>query len=216
MVRVTINSVEYKVKSSWDEVDPDKLMVCETFKEELECLSDLPKEIIEKATDVQLWPMYTIISFIDDLEVIPVLEAVEIQDESYENMELLRKRVQQGKPWRKCLKAARVYYPDEKDSVRLIALGDHIINQLNIFLSKYEELNDNEDELSNNQILAGIETLNAFESWGVAFTLAGKDVLKLRSVFEMKAITIYEALRYNHREAKYRKKLFDLENPRKT
>ena len=213
MVRFKINGVEYEVCNEWHEVDPDKLMVTETFKEELEALSTIPKELIEKVDDMQLFPFYTVISFLDDLETIQALKAVTIEDESYEKMELLKQRVIHGKPYRKCLKAGRVYYPDEKNAVRLISLGASIIAQLEIFLNAYKELGEHEPD--NDEIIAGVDTLTAFGAWGTAYSLAGRDVLKLRAVLEMKAITVYEALRYNQRETKYMKRLHEIKYPRK-
>jgi hypothetical protein len=216
MIRVKINGIEYHIKTEWNEVDADKLMVTENFKEELEVLSDIPMDTLKQWPDLQLFPLYTSMSFIDDMEAVPYVEALDVSQASYEKMELCRKRVELGKPWRKCMKAARVYYPEEKNCLTLIGLGHSIVEQLNNFIEKYQELYAKDDEeLSNDEILAGVHTLNAFESWGTAYVLAGRDILKLQQVFDMPAIKVYEALRYNHREAKYMKKLHEIRYPKK-
>jgi hypothetical protein len=213
MVKVKINGVEYSVQTRWEEVDAVKIMVCENFREELEAMSDIPKEIINKAADVQLFPLQTLISFIYEVEEFPAIQAVNIAEESYEKLELAKTRIQTGKTYNKILKAAITYYPEEKNAVRLLSLGISIVNQIGIFLEKYQEMT--ESEHANDELAAGVEQLDAFGSWGTAFSLAGKDVLKLRGVLEMKAIVIYEALRYNFREARYTKRLFELRNPKK-
>ena len=213
MVKVSINGTEYQVKTLWEEVDADKIMVCENFKEELEAMSDIPKEIIEKANELQLFPFYTLIVFIHDVEDFPAIHDLNIAEESYEKLELTKKRIQTGKTYNKLLKAARTYYPDEKNPVRLVSLGISIVAQISLFLEKYTEMTESEHD--NDEIVAGVETLDAFGAWGTAFTLAGKDVLKLKAVLETRAIVVYEALRYNYRESKYMKRLFEIKNPKK-
>lgn len=213
MVKVKINNVEYSVQTSWDEVDPDKLMLCENFREELECLSTIPKDIIDRATDEQLFPFYTLTSFIHEIGEMPMIDTVDISQESYEKLELARERMKIGKEYNKILISARTYYPEEKDTVRLLSHGISIVNQIILFLDKYTEMQGSEH--TNDELMAGIESLDAFGSWGTAFVLAGKDILKLRGVLDMKAITVYEALRYNFRESKYIKNLFEIRNPKK-
>lgn len=212
MVKVKINGVEYSVQTSWYEVDVGRLMLCENFREELTVLSDIPEDIIKKAMDLQLFPLQTLISFIYDVEEWPGIEAVNIEQESYEKLELAKQRIQTGKTYNKILKAAITYYPEEKNAVRLLSLGVSIVNQIGIFLEKYTEMTASEH--TNDEILAGVDTLEAFGMWGTAYVLAGKDVLKLRGVLDMKAIVIYEALRYNFRESKFTKRLFELRNQR--
>lgn len=210
MVKVSINGSEYHVQTSWEEVDPDKVMVCENFREEICAMSDIPEDIVKRAVPEQLFPIYTLISFTDDLDNLPDIPAVNVAEESYEKMELAKIRTKTGKPYNRVLKAARTYYPEEKNAVRLLSLGISIVNQIDIFLSKYTEMT--ESEHTNDEIVAGIDTLTAFGAWGTAFSLAGKDVLKIRAVLDMKAITIYEALRYNFRESKYTRNLIEIRN----
>lgn len=213
MVKVRINGTEYQVQTDWKEVDPDKIMICENFKEELEAMSDIPKEIIEKASELQLFPFYTLISFIQDVEGFPAMQAVDIREESYEKLEQTKKRIQTGKTYNKILKAARTYYPEEKNPVRLVSLGISIVHQISLFLEKYTEMIESEHD--NDEIVAGIDTLDAFGSFGTAYNLAGKNVLQIQAVLNMPALRVYEVLRYNFRESKYMKRLFDIKNPRK-
>ena len=213
MVKVRINGADYEVKTLWEEVDADRLMVCETFREELAVMSTIPADLIGKASEIQLFPFYTLISFLYEVDELPMVEAVNIENESYEKLELCKQRIQTGKTYNKLLKAARTYYPEENKTVLLLSLGVSIVQQISIFLAKYTEMTEAEHE--NDEIVAGIDRLTAFGAWGTAFTLAGKDVLKLRGVLDMKAITVYEALRYNFREAKYMKRLFEIKNPKK-
>lgn len=210
MVRFKINGKKYKAKNDWSEVDPDKLMMCDGIKDELECLTDIPNELINKATELQLFPLYTLISFIDDIESIELVQSVDIEQESYKKLELAKANIKTGKPYAKILKAGRIYYPDEKNPVLLLGLGANIINQIAVFLEKYEEMIQSEPDAD--EVWAGVETLSDFGAWGTAYNLAGEDILKLDSVLNLPALRVYEALRYNFRKSKYQKRLYEIKN----
>ncbi len=213
MVKFKINGKKYKAKNQWSEVDPDKLMVCDGIRDELKYLTDVPHETLDAATEVQLFPLYTLISFIDDVESIEQIQAVDVEQDQYQKLELAKSNLKTGKSYAKILKAGRVYYPDEKNPVLLLGLGANIINQIAVFLEKYSEMISSEPDAD--EVWAGVETLSDFGAWGTAYELAGEDILKLRLVLEQPAIRVYEALRYNSRKAKYMKKLFEIKNKTK-
>jgi hypothetical protein len=212
MVRVRINGVQYKVCTQWDEVDTDKLFQCETFRDELKALTTIPANVIDRATEMQLWPLYTCVSFIDDLDTMPFLEALNVEAARYEQLELAKTFLQTGKPYRKIIGAARVYYPEEKNPVRLIGLGVSVVTQIAVFLKNYEEMATPPDS---QEVSAGVESLGAFGAWGTVFNLAGRDLLKVREIFAKPAIEVYTALLFTYREAEYQKKLFELRHPKK-
>lgn len=208
MVEVTINNKIYHVKTNWSEVDTDKLTNCQSYKDELICLTDIEPEIIEIATEVQLFPIYTIISFIDDIDFIEELQAIDVENASYQQLELTKKLIQTGKTYVRLLKAARVYYPDENNPVRLLGLGANIINQISVFLENYKEMISSEPEAD--EVWAGVDSLSDFGAWGTAYVLADRNILNLKSVLELPAIRVYEALRYNFRESNYMKRLVEI------
>jgi hypothetical protein len=210
MVTIKINGVEQHVKTDWSEVDPDKLMACDTIRDELECLTDIPRDILDKATDVQLFPIYTLCSFIDDLELIQEVQAVSIPDNTYERLELTKTNIKTGKTYTKLLKAGRIYYPDQKDCVLLLGYGANIINQIAVFLESYTEMIESEPEAD--EVWAGVESLSDFGAWGTAYVLADRNILNLNAVLKMPALEVYEVLRYNFREAKYMKNLYEIKN----
>jgi len=231
MVKFKINGKTYKAKTKWSEVDPDKLMMCDGIKDELKCLTDVPHETIDSATELQLFPLYTLISFIDDVEEnidepyinfwdkiksfvgIKKTKAIDIEQAPYKTLELAKVNLKTGKSYAKILKAGRIYYPDEKNPVLLLGLGANIINQIAVFLEKYSEMIQSEPDAD--EVWAGVESLSDFGAWGTAYNLAGEDILKLQSVLELPALRVYEALRYNYRKSQYQKRLFDLKNKTK-
>lgn len=214
MVRVTINGQQYEVKTTWEEVEADKLIACQTFKDEVKALTTLPPELVDKATDLQLFPLYTAFSFIDDMESVAPLQALSVEDAPYDQIEQAKVYLgEEGKPYKKVLRCAQVYYDQEKNPVQLIRLGVNIVHQITVFLKNYQEMSKGEPRL--NEQIAGIDKLTAFGSWGTVFNLAGRDLTKVRKIYAMPAIEVYTTLFYAFREAKYQKELFKLDHPKK-
>jgi hypothetical protein len=213
MVSATINGHECEIKTSWDEVNVLELAQCNDFKDECKLLTTIPHDIIEQATETQLFPIYTLFSFIDEAELFREVEAVPVDRDSYEHLELAKMALREGKPYKKIIKSALVYYPEEKETVRLIGLGISIVNQIALFLSNYEDMiKDPPDSTSE---AAGIEELSAFGAWGTAFNLAGKDLMKVGDIMKRPAIEVYTALYYSWKESKYIKRYYELKNPKK-
>jgi hypothetical protein len=214
MVQVKINGSQYNVCSSWKEVDKVKLLKCENPRQELVALSNIPEELIKKASDKQLFPLFTLISFIHDIEIIPAIQALDIPVKScYNSFEKAKKILSSDKPmYNRLIATASIYYPQEKDLVRLIGLGRSIDSQIALFLGVYLEMF--EEKPTDNQINAGIDTLADFSHWGVAFTMAGRDLERMnRILYNTPVIEVYTALHYSWREAKYNKRLWEIEHP---
>jgi hypothetical protein len=208
MVKATINGVDCKIMTTWSEVDPVRLSDAADFREELKCLTDVPRETIDRASETQLFPLYTVISFIHECEQMPAIQALDVPRETYEKLEIAKIELSSDhKPYRKILNVAMLYYPDEKNPVRLIGLGINIINQIAVFLEGFEDMLYSEP--STEEITAGVEDLSAFGSWGTAFVLSGKDPLKVNEIMQRPAIEIYTALYYSWKESKYQKALME-------
>jgi len=206
MVKVKVNGKEYRVQTRWEEVDPCRLSDCADFRAEIACLTDIPADLINRASETSLFPIYTLISFIHECETMPAIQAFHVEREPYEKMEIAKMELTSGhKPYRKLLNVAMLYYPKEKDSVRLIGLGINIISQIAVFLEGFDDMIHAEpDEEEAN---AGISDLSMFGAWGTAFVLAGKDPIKVKAVLQLPAIEVYTALYYSWKESKYQKEL---------
>lgn len=208
MVTAIINGVKCKICTDWPEVDPVKLSDCADFREELKCLTTVPHDILDRADESQLFPIYTVISFIHECEQMPVLKAMNVANMPYEKLEISKLELSTDhKPYRKILNVAMLYYPAVKDPVQLVGLGIDIIAQIAVFLEQYEDMLHSSP--GNEEVNAGIEDLSAFGSWGTAFVLAGKDPLKVNKVMQRPAIEIYTALYYSCKESKYQKALME-------
>lgn len=195
--------------SRWSDVDVEKLLTCQTFKDEIKALTDIPHELVDKWPDVQLFPIFTAMSFLTDLDLYPVYEAIVIEKEPFEQFELCRSAMEAGKTYVRAIAAAKVYYPEEKNAEKLLGYGVHIIDQVHQFLKFYEEMFKHEPD--GDAEIAGIEKLAQFGSWGRAYILAGRDLLKTRELFKLPAIEVYTALLYNFRESKYQKALHEIQ-----
>ena len=207
MVRTIINGTTYQIQTKWKEVDPVALVACNDFRDELKALTTIPAAIIDKATELQLWPVYTCLSFIDDLDSYPFEDAVAVDRESYQKLELARKALQVGKPYKKIINVALVYYPDEKDPVRLIGLGVSLVSQISLFLANYKDMLESGPGLK--EEAAGIGELAGFGSWAAAYNLSGRDLTKVSVVLELSAIKVYTALYYSWKESEYLKRLHE-------
>lgn len=208
MVKATINGVECRIMTQWSEVDPVMLSDCVDFREELACLTTVPRGTIDRADELQLFPIYTVISFIHECEQMPLIQALDVSALPYEKLEIAKLELSTDhKPYRKLLNVAMLYYPEEKNPVRLIGLGISIISQIAVFLEGFEEMLHSEPEAE--EVNAGVEDLSAFGSWGTAFALSGKDPLKVKEVLQLPAIEVYMALHYSWKESKYQKALIE-------
>jgi hypothetical protein len=195
--------------SRWEDVDVEKLLTCENFKDEIKALTNVPHDLVDRWSDIQLFPLFTAMSFLTDLELYPVVEALTIEKEPFEQFELCRSMMEAGKIYVRAIAAAKVYYPEEKSATRLLGYGVHIIGQVHTFLKFYEEMFKAEPE--GDAEIAGIEKLAQFGSWGRAYILSGRDLIKTRELFKLPAIEVYTALLYNFREAKYQKALHEIQ-----
>src|SRR5215204_45507 len=119
----------------WEEVDPVKLSDCADFREELKCLTTVPHDTIDRASEVQLFPIYTVISFIHECEQLPAIQALDVSALSYEKLEIAKIELSTDhKPYRKLLNVAMLYYPSVAEPVQLIGLGISIVSQIAVFL----------------------------------------------------------------------------------
>jgi hypothetical protein len=211
MIQVRLNGVSYNICNTWGDVDLNKLVECETSKDELIALSDIPRKLVYKYEDLQLFPLYTLISFIHESELLPYVDAGDISLMSYNLFEQGKKAISEGKPYQRIIKAGKIYFPEEKNSVRLIGLGLSILNQIALFLENYRDML--EDPPEKNAVEAGIEELSGFGHWGTAYNLVGRDLFKIDQMLALPAIKVYTALHYSWKEAKYQKRKYDLDHP---
>ncbi len=213
MVRITINNVEYSVQTKWEEVDVPRLIKAMGFREELKVLTTIDHHIIDIASNEQLWPIYTLTSFRNELNDIPVLPSVDVGEQSYEQLENAKIHLREGSESQKLLKVASIYYESETNPVALLGLGISLVASIRDFLEKFKALNDRDPDPEAEQ--AGIEELAKFGSWATAFELAGEDVLKLREIWKMPAKEIYIALWYQKDKADYQKRLIDIKTKKR-
>lgn len=229
MIRVKVNGVSCEICTSWDDVDFNKVLKCKeqvdedgeviesVFKSELKALSTIPHDIIDKANAEQLFPAYTLISFIDDMSPFehvntPVVKTPRIQWSSYDQLEESKIVMRTGKIYQKAIKVARIYYPEERNCRRLVGLGVSIIYQVHEFLNNYKEMFDG--EVDTLQEMAGIHTLTPFGPWATVYILGGRDIGKIKEIFNLPAIEVYTAMLYNFREAKFRDEYRRLQTPK--
>ncbi len=215
MTTVTIGGTSYKVKTAWSEVDPDELLKCkEQTVPELSYLTEIPASILEALADPL--PLLTLTSFLDNPADV-VLEAIEfdvpnVDKQAYQKFEKCKMLMRSGKLYTKLFNIARVYYPDEKNSVHLISIGLNILNQIEVFLSGYKEMY--EEGLTPEQELAGFARLSSFGPWGTAYTLAGQDPTKTNDILNLPAIEVYTALFFNFLQSKAQKAFIEITRPK--
>lgn len=215
MVTIRINKQKFKFAQNFSEVDADKLMACENFIDELVACSDVPREIFLNVPVKNLFPLYTIISFLDDNEdidnaLIGVSGVANIELESYMKLEQCRQILRSGKPYKQLMRIAKVYHPDIKETVLLLSYGANILNQIAVFLENYKEMNN--AELSEDEQNAGFERLSVFGGWGTAFSMSGEDPIKTKAILQEPAIDIYTALFYSYIKSTCQKELFKAKN----
>lgn len=214
MVTIHLNGQPFEFCTKWEEADPDKLINAKGFIEELMALSDATRGILN-ADYKQLFPLYTLISFIDEKEeienVLLDVPVMEIETESYGQMEQCRAILKEGKLYQQLLKIARVYYPNEKDCVQLLSIGANIIVQIDLFLNNYAEMFT--AKLDDQEIEAGFERMSAFGSFGTALAMSGKDLIRAGEILKQPAIDVYATLLYSFIENSCQKELIRIRTP---
>lgn len=214
MVTARLNGVPYQLCSCWEDVEVDRLLACDgESKNELAALSNIPPDLIARYDDLQLFPLYVIISFVHEAELLPYFESRNVIKEQYRTFENAKMALREGKPYKKLLAVAKVFYPEEKKTVRLVGLGLSLVQQIALFLENYSDMIHAKPE--KNEVEAGIEVLGAFGYWGTAYTLAGRDILKVDEILSKSVIEVYTALYYSFKESRYNKRKFELDHPPK-
>lgn len=208
MIRVTVNGSEEVICSSWADVyDIDKLLECKNFRDELKVLSTIDRELLGSAPEDQLFPLFTAISFLEDPDTYPPAKALEIQLDTYDRLEQCKLAVNEGKLYQRLIKAAQIYYPQERNVGQLIGLGYDIVQQLAIFLANYTEVLRYKP--TPEEQAAGIGELSEMGTWGTVFVMAGKDLAKMKEILNQSALQVYTAMVYNAKSAKYERKLIE-------
>lgn len=215
-VNVVINGQTYCIISSWSpklrglykttgQNTVSLLLESNTFRDDLEILSDIPRDLIDAATDESLFPLYTLCSFLNATEFYS-LPAVQVSAMRYEDFEIAKKELNKyNKPWKQCYSVAKVYYKDETEPEKLIALGADIINQINTFLESFKEMITSQP--TGEEESAGISELSKFETFGTVYSMAGEDITKMKAIFDMPAQDVYIALYYSWTKNRYIKNL---------
>src|SRR5688500_5966268 len=117
MKSVNLNGTWYKLCDNWADVDADRLLEIYTrgepvtSKMELEALSTIPASFINRCDDLDLFPLYTVISFINEAELMPYIEAPPVYKQEYRKFEQGKKALQEGKPYKRVIAVAKVFYP---------------------------------------------------------------------------------------------------------
>jgi hypothetical protein len=220
MVKVKIGDKHYSLPTRWEEVDIALLMDCTNPKEELSILGKIPPREISQLTSNQLFSLYQIIEFTNDHESLDgVLIEISctqtykgetgpmIDFSSWEKLSKARKAIE-PQYHKTYYNLAKIYYPDEKNTLNILSLGYKLLEQLNTFLGAYEEMFN--DPYEADELDAGVEELNQFDIFGTAFSLAGEDILKMDEVLQMPAVVIYTALYYSFKKRKYQENLMKI------
>lgn len=217
MIHVNINGTEYEVFNRWEELSVDQLLKTSDPRSEIAlCIPDLPKDLIYKARTDQLLPIYTAISFLNEVGLYPLdPDTKAIEEESYDEFvqvsqvinELSRKRADGTdvaiNPYQRALKAALVYYPKETNTVKLLALGASIVLQFHTFLENYEILATG----TGGEGSDWLDKLQTLGPWGTVFALSGRDVTKMDAIFKLPALQVYTAILYNFMEGEHQKEV---------
>lgn len=216
MIDITINGKSYKVRTTWSEVSAEKLLSCSDSRSEILATSNISADIIYKARTDQLFPIYTLISFLHDIGNYPLAaDTKQIEFEDYDHLvqvsQVINERV--NNPYQRSIRAAKVYYPDETDTLRLVSLGSSIVLQFHTFMSSYEELSKGANTKDSTDWLERLQSMGA---WGIAYVLAGRDITKMSAIFKMPAIQVYTAILYNFRESEHQKEILKRQQTPKT
>lgn len=216
MITVSIGNNKYSFPTQWEEVDIESILECDNPKDLIHKTGKVPMSVLERLDEGQIMSLYGIVSFIDDQEsindVLIDLPVLDIREKSYMDFERARKGIGNNL-YKTFFHLCKIYYPEEKKTVLQLSIGVKIINQINVFLSQYEEMfNDKPDPL---EVQAGSDRLTAFGVWGTAYNLAGEDLVKHYQIFDLPVADVYTALHYSWTKAQYQKRLMELRNPKK-
>lgn len=213
MIKVKINGAEYSIAQHLLEVNYKALIKATTDRQILAAISDIPMDIITLLDIEALSPLLAFLECDEDYSA-PEIKCVKVAEETYEKFleaQLILRR--ESKRYRQLYFLSQLYHPERKKGVHILSTGINLINQINLFLDSYAELfNEGPTQI---EIEAGIEQVNELAPFMTPYTLAGKDLLKMKEILKEPTVVVYSALLCNYREAKYQEELYRLKFPEK-
>lgn len=209
MVLIKIKGKKYKCPTKWDEVtDFDTLISRGTLREEIETLTGAS---LEGISDESVFPLITLTSFMEEFDL-PAFECADVNQESYYKLEQAKEILKlEGRAYRKLYFLSKLYHPDRTETVQILSTGKNILDQINLFLSAYEEMFTYEPEQE--EINAGIEELSGFSALATLYNLAGQDLLKIDQIGNSPAVVVYGVLMYEFKKSQYQNRLNEIRYP---
>lgn len=212
MIKVFINDIEYKIKTSWSDVEPMDLYNLKSVKpkDQLFVLSDMPYELIEQFDNKALFPLVSLISFLDDFpEFEPIEREINIGKEAWRKLELLKQAHKSLSIPHISFEACRLYFGEDVlnwSVSKIYSQSNQILHSYSLFLERFKELNE-DNPYDDDQLEAGVKAFETFGAFGILYSLAGGDPTKYKEINEMDAESIYFTLLFEKAKNDYNDKL---------
>lgn len=211
MVLIKIKGKKYPCPMNWDEVkDLAGLVSAIDLTGEMAVLTGAH---LDGIPEDQIFPLLTLTSFLEEFDT-PEIQCIAVEEQSYFKMQEAKAILTQpGRAYKKFYHLSKLYHPERTETVQIISTGVNLLNQIEVFLSHYEEMFSYEPTQEEKD--AGIEEFAQLSAFGTLYNLAGKDLLKIDQVGESPAVIVYGVMMYNFKESEYQKKLWDIQHPPK-
>lgn len=210
------------IKRCFSQVTIEDLLSIEqhTPRQVIKALSSLTIEEVNQLTSDEVFVLYEIVSFIDDLNemgaVLPLdftAPNIDVAGGTFEQAERAKIKASEKKaPYRLFLDLVNIYYPDQfltGAAAPALAIGALIYEDLTKLLDRFKDLagekpNDEEEE-------AGIEALHTFGPYGICESIATRYSIRPYDVFNWTAEEVYLDLTYQMAKSRYQENLRAIE-----
>ena len=215
---IYLNGLSYDFRTTFPEVtvrDFHRLYKDSTPRGVLRALCNAPRKMIEDLTDDQAESLSNYVTWMDgDFEYLATPSEVDIGQQPWYKLEQAREIVNgSSRIVFSVFKLFELYtgnaIPEVWDASEFFGQGWNILEGIVNFLKKFEEL-QNGEKPTEDEIEAGIETLQSFGTFATLYNLAKGDPRRYSELQELPAYDIYMTMLYEHAQEGYRKNLQDI------
>jgi len=223
MITITINEKKYNVKTCFEELTISEYLNYLTVQSQpaimrLSKATGVPITDLQKLTLAGLGALAQAVEYIENSEVLSTMcadyKGKDVSVESYGKVEQAKGLLTGENYLQNLPQVVEIYTgePTPTDVITAWPVCFWYLDSLTKFFDRFKELNNYQYE--DDEIEAGVETLEPFKHWPVVFKIGKERGMTNDQVLELSAVEVYTEMLYNYRAAEYEKSLTKIKQNR--